>query len=67
MQILRTVLGDVPAENSGVTLTHEHLLYGYPGAELDHRTVLDFDKNVDFVSRQVTEGMTEHGYGTLVD
>lgn len=67
MQVFRTVLGDVPVEKSGVVLTHEHLLYGYPGAELDHRTVLDFDKNVEFVARQVTEGMTEHGYGTLVD
>ena len=28
---IRTVTGDVPAEKIGRTLTHEHLLYTYPG------------------------------------
>jgi phosphotriesterase-related protein len=67
MQILRTVLGDVPADESGIVLTHEHLLYGYPGAEVDHRTVLDYDNNVTFIADQVSHGMTEYGYRTLVD
>ncbi|GAA0438966.1 aryldialkylphosphatase [Acrocarpospora corrugata] len=67
MEVFRTVLGDVSPEKSGVILTHEHLLYGYPGAELDHRTVLDYDNNVSFIAAQVSKGMAEHGYGTLVD
>lgn len=67
MKVLRTVLGDVPAERSGRMLTHEHLLYGYPGAELDHRTVLDYDAAVDFVAGQVRRGMEGYGYGTVVD
>jgi phosphotriesterase-related protein len=67
MAVFRTVLGDVPVEKSGIVLTHEHLLYGYPGAELDHRTVLDYDNNVAFIADQVSRGMAEHGYGTLVD
>jgi phosphotriesterase-related protein len=66
-KIFRTVLGDVPAEESGRILTHEHLLYGYPGAELDHRTVFDFDAAVGRVTSQVTTGMTDYGYGTLID
>jgi phosphotriesterase-related protein len=67
MEVFRTVLGDVPTDKSGYILTHEHLLYGYPGAELDHRTVLDFDSNVSYVAGQVTRGMEGYGYGTLVD
>jgi phosphotriesterase-related protein len=67
MQVFRTVLGDVPAEESGRILTHEHLLYGYPGAELDHRTVLDYDAAVDHVARQITSGMLPNDYRTLVD
>ena len=66
-QFFRTVLGDVPAEDSGRILTHEHLLYGYPGAELDHRTVFDLDSAVERVAAQVSTGMIEHGYRTLVD
>lgn len=67
MKILRTVLGDVPAESSGRILSHEHLLYGYPGAELDHRTVLDYSAAVDFVAGQVKRGMDGYSYGTIVD
>ncbi|MDQ1716591.1 MAG: hypothetical protein QOE89_544 [Pseudonocardiales bacterium] len=67
MQVFRTVLGDVAVETSGRVLTHEHLLYGYPGAELDHRTVLDYDAAIGRVAKQVRAGMTDYGYGTLVD
>jgi phosphotriesterase-related protein len=67
MKVLRTVLGDVPAERSGLMLSHEHLLYGYPGAELDPRAALDYDAAVDFVARQVRKGKQDHGYGTIVD
>jgi phosphotriesterase-related protein len=67
MQVFRTVLGDVAVEESGRILTHEHLLYGYPGAELDHRTVLDYDAAIEKVARQVTSGMLPNGYRTLID
>ncbi len=43
----------------------EHLLYGYPGAELDHRTVLDYENNVAFIAKQVADGMNDWGFGTL--
>ena len=36
MKKIRTVTGDVSAEKMGRTLTHEHLLYTYPGGEYDH-------------------------------
>ena len=40
MKKIRTVTGDVPAEKMGRTLTHEHLLYTYPGGEYDHKSSL---------------------------
>ena len=55
-QIFRTVLGDVPAENSGRHLTHEHLLYGYPGAEFDHRTRLLLRRGRRAVTSQIHSG-----------
>jgi phosphotriesterase-related protein len=67
MKVLRTVLGDVPVGSSGLILTHEHLLYGYPGAELDHRTVFNYEATVDLVAGQVSAGMADHGFGTIVD
>ncbi len=67
MRVFRTVLGDIPVEESGRILTHEHLLYGYPGAELDHRTVLDYDAAVDGSPGRSRPGMLPNEYRTLVD
>ena len=38
MKKILTVTGDVAAEKMGRTLTHEHLLYTYPGGEHDQST-----------------------------
>ena len=40
---VNTVLGPIAAEDLGVTLVHEHVLYGYPGWEGD-RTIAPFDR-----------------------
>ena len=40
---IRTVTGDVPAAEIGRTLTHEHLLYTYPGGEYDHQSSFRLD------------------------
>lgn len=40
---VNTVLGPVAPEDLGVTLMHEHILYGYPGWEGD-QTVAPFDR-----------------------
>ena len=43
---IRTVTGDVPADKMGRTLTHEHLLYTYPGGEYDHQSAFRLDDAV---------------------
>jgi phosphotriesterase-related protein len=64
---IRTVTGDVPAEKMGRTLTHEHLLYTYPGGEYDHLSAFTLDDAVDRVSRELAQGMRACGYATIVD
>ena len=46
MAFIRTVLGDIPPEDAGVVLTHEHTLIFWPGADLDHRAAFDQDEVV---------------------
>lgn len=67
MAIIRTVLGDVPAESAGKTLTHEHLLYTYPGGEFDHRCAFDLDAAVGRIADELRDGMDRYGYRTIVD
>src|SRR6266852_654925 len=67
MKKIRTVTGDVPAEKMGRTLTHEHLLYPYPGGEYDHRSSFDLDHAVDRIATELKAGMARYHYGTLVD
>lgn len=67
MSRVRTVLGDIRPESVGVTLTHEHTILNWPGAELDHRAVFDWDAVVDQVSAELSEGRDLFELGTVVD
>lgn len=67
MAVIRTVLGDIPAEQAGVTLAHEHILYAYPGADLDHRTEFDFEEIADRVATVARAGREENGITSLVE
>ena len=64
---IRTVTGDVPADDIGRTLTHEHLLYTYPGGEYDHLSSFTLDDAVERISRELKDGMDRYGYATIVD
>ena len=64
---IRTVRGDVPADSMGRTLTHEHLLYTYPGGEYDHLSSFRLDDAVDRIARELKAGMDDFGYRTIVD
>ena len=64
---IRTVTGDVPADAIGRTLTHEHLLYTYPGGEYDHLSSFDLDDAVSRISTELRAGMDRYGYATIVD
>ena len=67
MAVIRTVLGDVPSEQAGITLAHEHILYAYPGADLDHRTQFDFEEIAGQVAAVAARGREENGITTLVE
>ena len=67
MKKIRTVTGDVPAEKMGRTLTHEHLLYTYPGGEHDHNSAFDLDNAVNRIATELKAGMDQYHYGTIVD
>ncbi len=67
MAVIRTVLGDIPSERAGITLAHEHILYAYPGADLDHRTQFDFEEIADTVAAVARAGREEIGIATLVE
>jgi phosphotriesterase-related protein len=64
---IRTVTGDVPADRIGRTLTHEHLLYTYPGGEYDHLSAFRLDDAVERIARELADGMQACGYETIVD
>ena len=64
---IRTVLGDIAAEEAGVTLTHEHIRYAYQGCEFDHNSVWDLDRVSDEVGRAARELKSEYGVRTMVD
>ena len=64
---IRTVLGDVPADRIGRTLTHEHLLYTYPGGEYDHNSAFVLDDAVERIARELKQGMDDWGFATIVD
>jgi phosphotriesterase-related protein len=51
----------------GITLAHEHILYAYPGADLDHRTQFDFEQIADQVASVARAGREENGITTLVE
>lgn len=67
MAMIRTVLGDVPDSEIGRTLTHEHLLYTYPGGEVDHRSAFELEPAIRRISDELARGMADYGYRTIVD
>jgi phosphotriesterase-related protein len=67
MAVIRTVLGDVDSERAGVTLAHEHILYAYPGADLDHRTQFDFAEVTGRIAGVLQAGLNDNSVATIVE
>jgi len=67
MTKIRTVTGDIDPETTGITLTHEHILYADDGASFDPRAAFDIDKVSDSISETLKMGMADHGIRTVVD
>ena len=67
MTVVRTVLGDIPPDDAGVALTHEHVRYAYQGCEFDHNNVWDLDTVAREVSSAVRALVSDYGVKTMVD
>jgi phosphotriesterase-related protein len=67
MAVIRTVLGDVASDRAGVTLAHEHILYAYPGADLDHRTQFDFEQVAGQIAGVLRTGRRDNSVSTVVE
>lgn len=64
---VNTVMGPISPEDMGVTLPHEHIMFGYPGWEVD-QSVFPFDRAA-VVNTMVghLEELKPYGLKTLVD
>ncbi len=67
MAKIRTVRGDIAPEDNGITLTHEHILYANPGADLDHHAVFDVDAVAQETAGTLIAAARDYGYQTMVD
>ena len=67
MSFIRTVLGDIDPESAGLTLAHEHTLFGWPGVEHDHRSAFVREHVLKGLTDEVEQGKNIFGLGTLVD
>ena len=67
MQKVRTVLGDISTAEVGVTLPHEHTMYGWNGVEFDHRAMFDFETVVTSVVEDFKSARELFGLNTFVD
>ena len=64
---VNTVLGPIEPENMGVTLVHEHILFGYPGWEAD-QSIAPFDFNAAVATGvALLKQLKEFGVGTFID
>ncbi|WAX58966.1 hypothetical protein M6B22_09455 [Jatrophihabitans cynanchi] len=64
---IHTVLGEIDQADAGVMLTHEHIIYANPGADLDHNTIYDVDAVSTEVAASLDDTKARFGLGTMVD
>jgi phosphotriesterase-related protein len=64
---VNTVLGSISPDELGVTLVHEHIVYGYPGWEGD-QTIAPFDREaVESLALELMDQLKALGVQTFVD
>jgi phosphotriesterase-related protein len=65
--MVNTVTGPVSSDDLGGVLCHEHVVFGYPGTEIDASfDVWDYDKFFSVID-PVIQTIKGHGYRTIVD
>ncbi len=63
---VQTVLGELPAEQLGATLSHEHVLAAPPGFESDSTLKLDREASLLHVTGELRK-LKEHGVSSIID
>ena len=66
MAVVQTVLGPIDASDLGPTLMHEHILFSYPGDELDPTGTWTRADALAIATERM-EQLKEYGVRTFVD
>jgi len=66
MAVVQTVLGPIDAADMGPTLVHEHVLFAYPGDELDPTGTWSRAEALAVATDRMAE-LLDHGIRTFVD
>lgn len=64
--MIETVLGKIPAENLGITLMHEHILWDWSGADHSDPENYDMDKIIETMLPYLLS-LKKYGCSTLVE
>ena len=67
MPILRTVLGDIPADQMGITYAHQYVTLGYAGARQEMGDQFDREAVLSEICDDLRKAMEAHGVRTIVD
>ncbi|MBI2936497.1 MAG: hypothetical protein HYY31_06825 [Chloroflexi bacterium] len=67
MPSARTVLGDIPPQQLGITYPHEHVTIGYTGARQSLGNRFDREGLVKHICDDLGKAMRAHGVKTIVD
>ena len=66
MAVARTVLGDVPAEELGITFTHEHVTFSWGSARRDLGELYDREGVIKRIADSVAAAKRDYNVNTLV-
>ena len=67
MPILRTVLGDIPADQMGLTYAHQYIVIGYAGARQEMGDRFDRESVLTEICDDLGKAVEKHGVRTIVD
>ncbi|MBI2935730.1 MAG: hypothetical protein HYY31_02815 [Chloroflexi bacterium] len=67
MPVARTVMGDIPPQQLGITYSHEHIVLGYTGAREDLGSHFDREAVLKEVCDDLGKAMRDHRVKTIVD
>ena len=67
MPVLRTVMGDIPADQMGITYAHQYMVIGYAGARQEMGDRFDREAVLTEICDDLGKAVEKHGLRTIVD